>query len=331
MKKKYLSLLLAPVLAAGFLAGCGDSNNEDAADQTDGTEVVETETPAEVPVDRAYDGEIPDVKGEWGKSVEVKPVGVDAPSVIVAETLIEGDGRVVGENDIVAAHYHGTLWDGKVFDSTFERAGEDKTSEPLVFSLNQVIQGWKYGLAGQKVGDRVELVIPSEFGYGEAGAGDIIKGGDTLVFVVDVVAASDPADASVLKDAKQTSNKPPAGLAIDGQLGAKPTISFDHDAKAPKDTEVVVLAEGNGREVTQTDAVVYHVTAAMWGRGDQANSTWDHGAAEYSQRAVGDSPGFAGMKVGSRVLLIQPNTQNPEAARVYVVDIVDALDLKPVE
>ena len=329
MKKKYVSLLLAPVLAAGFLVGCSDADEPEQADPTDTTETTADASEIEdVPVDRDYDGEIPEVSGEWGKSVELEPSGAVEPNVVVAKTLIEGDGEEVGEDDVVAAHYHGALWNGEVFDSTFERATDDKGSTPLLFSLNQVIKGWKYGLAGQHVGDRVELVIPSEYGDGEAGAGDLIEGGATLVFVVDIVGATDPTDTSALADAKETGDNAPAGMAVEGPLGDKPTISFDHDAKNPEEASVVLLAEGNGPVVKSTDAVSYHITGATWGRGDEAQSTWDNGVAEYSSQAIGDTEGFKGMKVGSRVLVIQPNTQNPDNASVFILDIVDSIDLE---
>lgn len=329
MNKKYISLLVAPVLAAGLLVGCSDANEPDPTDPTETTETsANAQDVEDVPVERDYDGEIPAVSGEWGKSVELEPVGAVEPNVVVAKTLIEGDGEEVGLDDIVAAHYHGALWNGEVFDSTFDRATGDEGSNPLLFSLNQVIKGWKYGLAGQHVGDRVELVIPSEYGYGEAGASDLIPGGATLVFVVDIVGAIDPADTSALSDATETGEKAPAGMAVEGPLAQKPTISFDHDAKNPKDASVILLAEGNGPVVKSTDAVAYHITGATWGRGDEAQSTWDNGVAEYSSQAVGHTEGFKDMKVGSRVLVIQPNTQNPDNATVFVVDIVDSVDLQ---
>nr|MTA38309.1 peptidylprolyl isomerase [Actinomycetota bacterium] len=59
--------------------------------------------------------------------------------------------------------------------------------EPATFSTQGVIQGFHDALVGQKVGSRVVVIIPSELGYGDTGSGDQIKGGDTLVFVVDIL------------------------------------------------------------------------------------------------------------------------------------------------
>ncbi len=330
MKRKLLSLALATTLTAGMLTACSDDAGKTQPSET-GETTASTTASDEVPVDRNYDGEIPEIGGEWGKSVTFTAANGPEPDVVVAKTLIEGSGEEVGADDIVAAHYHGMLWDGTVFDSTFDRAPEGKNSEPLVFSLNQVIKGWKHGLAGQRVGDRVELVIPAAYGYGKAGAGDKIPGGATLVFVVDLVGKLDPTNTSALENARTTDNKPPAGLSIEGPLGMKPTIAFDHDAKAPTEATAIELAAGSGPKIAANDAVSYHITGSQWGKGDDAESTWDMGLAEYSQQAIGNTLGFANMSVGSRVLVIHPDTQNPENAMVFVVEITGAMDVSPVQ
>jgi peptidylprolyl isomerase len=88
-----------------------------------------------------------------------------------------------GQNLVV--QYTGMLWrNGQVFDSSWSRG------RPSGISLNQVITGWKTGLAGQTVGSRVLLVIPPADGYGKAGQSQAgIKGTDTLVFAVDILDA----------------------------------------------------------------------------------------------------------------------------------------------
>ena len=75
------------------------------------------------------------------------------------------------------------LADGTVFDSSYKR------KEPIEFALGtgQVISGWDQGVAGMKVGGRRRLTIPAHLGYGNQGAGGVIKGGETLVFVVDLL------------------------------------------------------------------------------------------------------------------------------------------------
>ena len=83
-------------------------------------------------------------------------------------------------------HYHGTLTDGTVFDSSVER------NEPISFPLNGVIPGWTEGLQLMKVGDKYRFFIPSELGYGENGAGPIPPN-STLIFDVELLAIEAPA------------------------------------------------------------------------------------------------------------------------------------------
>ena len=107
-----------------------------------------------------------------------------APATLVTEDIMVGDGveAVSGKN--VSVHYVGVAWStGKQFDASWDR------SEPFDFGLGagQVISGWDKGVAGMKVGGRRKLTIPPDMGYGSQGAGGVIKGGETLVFVVDLL------------------------------------------------------------------------------------------------------------------------------------------------
>ncbi|WP_435736601.1 FKBP-type peptidyl-prolyl cis-trans isomerase [Cellulosimicrobium sp. PMB13] len=120
---------------------------------------------------------------DTGKPTIEVPEGYEAPTELVAQTLIKGDGPVVTEDQTVTAHYTGMLLDGTVFDSSWDRG------TPTSFSLQGVIPGWTQGLAGQTVGSQVLLVIPSELGYGAQGSGDTIPPDSPLVFVVDILAA----------------------------------------------------------------------------------------------------------------------------------------------
>lgn len=81
----------------------------------------------------------------------------------------------------VRVHYHGTLIDGTVFDSSVERG------EPLSFGLNQVIRGWTEGVQLMSVGDKYRFFIPSHLGYGNSAAGKI-KPGSLLIFDVELLA-----------------------------------------------------------------------------------------------------------------------------------------------
>jgi peptidylprolyl isomerase len=97
-------------------------------------------------------------------------------------TVGTGDEAVKGKN--VSVHYVGVAWsNGQEFDASWNRG------EAFEFRLGagQVIQGWDDGVAGMKVGGRRQLTIPPDMGYGSRGAGGVIKGGETLVFVVDLL------------------------------------------------------------------------------------------------------------------------------------------------
>lgn len=93
----------------------------------------------------------------------------------------EGTGPSPKETDIVKVHYHGTLMDGTVFDSSKERGKE------VSFPLNRVIKGWTEGVQLMKVGGTTKFVIPSDLAYGDAGAPPKISGGATLIFEVQLL------------------------------------------------------------------------------------------------------------------------------------------------
>ena len=108
----------------------------------------------------------------------------DAPADLVVEDIIEGDGREAKAGDTVSAHYVGVAHStGEEFDASWNRGA------PLDFRLGvgMVIAGWDQGIEGMKVGGRRRLTIPPHLGYGDRGAGAAIKGGETLIFVVDLM------------------------------------------------------------------------------------------------------------------------------------------------
>ena len=119
-----------------------------------------------------------------GKAPSIDIPKKDAPTKLVAEYVIEGDGDVVAAKDSVLVQYKGVFWDsGKEFDSTYSR--KSLTS----FGLQQVVKGWAQGLTGKKVGSRVLIVVPPKLGYGDKPpAGSGIKKDSVLVFSVDILA-----------------------------------------------------------------------------------------------------------------------------------------------
>ena len=103
------------------------------------------------------------------------------PSGLQYEVLAEGKGRKPKATDKVQCHYHGTLIDGQVFDSSIQRG------TPAVFGVNQVIPGWVEALQLMPVGSRWKLYIPSDLAYGEHGAGGSIPANATLIFEVELI------------------------------------------------------------------------------------------------------------------------------------------------
>ena len=106
------------------------------------------------------------------------------PSDLVIEDLEVGDGDEAVPGRPVEVHYVGVAWsNGRQFDASWDRGD----SFDFRLGAGQVITGWDRGVAGMKVGGRRRLTIPPHLGYGQQGAGGVIKGGETLVFVVDLL------------------------------------------------------------------------------------------------------------------------------------------------
>ena len=99
----------------------------------------------------------------------------------IVTTMKEGKGEQPKAADTVKVHYHGTLIDGTVFDSSVKRG------EPATFPLNQVTKCWTEGLQLMKVGGKSKLVCPSAIAYGDRGSPPTIKPGATLVFEVELL------------------------------------------------------------------------------------------------------------------------------------------------
>jgi FKBP-type peptidyl-prolyl cis-trans isomerase FkpA len=106
---------------------------------------------------------------------------VKLPSGMIISTMKEGTGASPAATDTVKVHYHGTLTNGKVFDSSVQRG------EPATFPLNGVIPCWTEGVQKMKVGGKSKLVCPAELAYGDRGAPPDIGPGSTLVFEVELL------------------------------------------------------------------------------------------------------------------------------------------------
>ena len=121
------------------------------------------------------------------------------PTSLVVTDLTEGTGPAAANGDTVVVNYVGVRSeDGTEFDNSYDRG----TPFPVTLGVGQVIKGWDQGLVGIKQGGRRQLDIPADLAYGDTPPGtDVIKAGDALSFVIDVVTIipkSDPANAPVI-------------------------------------------------------------------------------------------------------------------------------------
>lgn len=205
------------------------------------------------------------------------------PTELVVTDLEDGSGAQAAVGDTLFVNYVGVLTkDGTRFDGNFG-------GTPFAVTLGQrsVIQGWEDGLVGMKVGGRRQLDIPADLAYGDSGAGDVIKPGDAISFVVDAVA---------LVPATNASDKPSTTVA------GRPNI-------AQVATEDLVQGDGAVAESGMTVAI--HLVAFRADTGEELTSTWENGqVVSFPLEEGGTLPGLLsgidGMKVGGRRQITVP-------------------------
>jgi FKBP-type peptidyl-prolyl cis-trans isomerase len=154
-------------------------------------------------------GEKNKVEGEayLAKNKE-KPGVKTTASGLQYEVLTEGTGPMPKATDSVTVNYKGTLVDGTVFDSSYDR------KEPMTIPLNQVVPGWTEGLQLMKVGSKYKLYIPSALGFGERGSGPTIGPNAALIFEVELLSIAPPA-APPAAAKPPAATKPPAPKPAD--------------------------------------------------------------------------------------------------------------------
>jgi peptidylprolyl isomerase len=115
------------------------------------------------------------------------PTKAAPPATLTSTVLRQGNGPKIISGDTVVTQYVGAVWrTGKTFDSSWTR----EVPQAFVLGAGQVVAGWEQGLGGHTVGSRILLTVPAALGYGDQGKPPDINGTDTLVFVVDIIAAS---------------------------------------------------------------------------------------------------------------------------------------------
>lgn len=279
MRLRTLPALLLPVV---LLAACGDA----AGDAPDTTEAAE---PTEAPTDDTVT-ETTVVETTVPPSPDKPEVEIPAaePTELVVTVLQEGSGPEAVNGDTVIVDYVGVLSaDGTEFDNSYDRG----SPFPVTLGTGSVIQGWDEGLVGAQAGSRIQLDIPGDMAYGEAGSPPVIGPNAALTFVVDVravVPTSDPADAPL--DAPVPSAEGVTELAV----------------------EDLVVGEGAEVAVGQPLYIPY---LAYDSEGNLLQNSWDGGTPQelmYDPSAValtGLFDGLEGMKVGGRRSLVIPASE----------------------
>ncbi|WP_375164660.1 FKBP-type peptidyl-prolyl cis-trans isomerase [Temperatibacter marinus] len=245
MKKDNNIWMAATLAAALLLTACSDSSENEKKEAED----------------KEASTSISDMKDDYTMAQEqyleeyAQKEGVTkTESGLLYTVLSSGDatGASPTGSDVVTAHYDGMLIDGTKFDSSYDR------NEPLEFPLDRVIPGWTEALKLMKPGDVWEVVIPSELGYGDQGAGASIPGGATLVFKVELISFKSEEDMKRQAEAaekafmKEQADFLESNAKTDGVKVTESGLQY----------KVVTSAE-EGKTVSEGEIVVGHFTMKM--------------------------------------------------------------------
>lgn len=279
-------------------------------------------------------GPQPTVAGKFGSAPKVQIPKEKAGENLQIKTLIQGKGTQVKKNDLAVANYVGYTWNGK---TSKEAASSYKLGAPQAFPVGQLVKGLDQGMIGQRVGSRVEIVIPPKDGYGSKGQSQAgISGNDTLVFVMDLLGVYGKSAAINGKKVSEGGGDLPT--VQDAGANKAPKITLPK-SDPPSGLESKTLVEGSGDTVKKNHLVVAKYVGAVWrsaaddkkkpakGTKNLANggifdSSWKPTqgrivgqpsaftlkAADATGQGVieGWVDGLVGKKVGSRVLLVVP-------------------------
>ena len=262
------STLFLPIAVVAALSACGDAKVESNAKSPSSTAASSASSTAEVPTTAAGAVQKPEVK-----------IPATLPTALVVTDLAEGTGSAAANGDTVIVNYVGVRSaDGHEFDNSYDRG----VPFPVTLGLGQVIKGWDQGLVGVKTGGRRQLDIPADMAYGDAPPStDVIKAGDALTFVVEVV------------------------IVIPGPDPANtPTISIPPTANQPTQTFVDLIV-GEGAELQPGQSVALQFQAFSAATGQQIASSWEQGTPMTfvpggAQLPPGLEKAVEGMKVGGR-------------------------------
>jgi peptidylprolyl isomerase len=305
------SFAVSVVLSLVVLAACGSSKPSGSAGTTPST----GSSPGAGSTPNGGSSGATDPNASGGLTKPKVKLPATLPTKLVITDITEGTGDAAKVGDDLTVYYVGVRSaDGAEFDNNYDK------SSVFNFTLGtgNVIKGWDQGLVGVKAGGQRQLDIPADLAYGNNPQGSVIKAGDALSFVIDVVSikpginvpAANPADA--------------------------PTVSIPTSVGATK-VGITELVPGTG-DLAAAGGTAYVQISAY--RGDTAallQTTWTTGQAAKipltDQTITGLVEGIVGMKVGSRRLVIVPSDQgfgserNTQNSLPAVTDLVFVIDL----
>ncbi len=278
-------------------------------------------------------GPVPAVNGKFGADpVITMPTGSPSGQLVV-QTLIHGNGPAVKQGDYVLFDVQGKVWAGdrEVVDSYTNH-------QPQGLPLATAMPAWRQ-LAGQQVGSRVLMVVPPKDGFGPKGdPAANVQGGDTLVFVFDVLGTM-PVSARAGGTVIPYHPGPDMPTVRSGSPG--PVITVPSKAAPPRKLVSQVLIRGHGQPILNGDTVVVQYTGMVWRTGRVFDSSWTRKVPQSfvlgaGQVIPGWEAGLGGLPVGSRVLLIVPPTLgygqsgnppyiNSSDTLAFVIDIVASI------
>jgi peptidylprolyl isomerase len=329
LSRALVGLGLSAVLLA--LGACGkDSDPAASASPTpstsasDGASASPSASPSAKPITPSNNFSAVKVEGAYGKSPKVTVTSPWAIDKTRAEVLQPSNGAIVQAGSTVEVNYYGVNGrTGKRFDDSFSRG------QSIAFPLDQVVPGFSKGLQGQHQGSRVLIAMPGSDGYDAAGGSPQagINVGDTLVFVVDIVAVP-------LAGPEGTPVTPKVGLPTVAETDGKPVVTVP---KTDPPTSLVVqpLIQGKGKTVAQADSVTINYAWVDWSTGKVLEQTYGSkpATAPLGSLVQGLQKALVGQKVGSRVLVVVPSAEgypqgnatpkvDPGETLVFVVDVL---------
>jgi FKBP-type peptidyl-prolyl cis-trans isomerase len=316
--RRFLGLIVIPVLASLVLAGCGGSPNA---------------LPAATPTVNA-NAKVT-VTGPFGLTPLVKIPKLTANNTLTVKTIIQGTGPVLTKTDSLVANFMLFFWTGT---SATQMADTFSTTPGLVGG--NIIPGLRTALTGKRVGSRILAIIPPDEGYGPNPDPELgLTANTTLVFVIDILKSySANASASGTLESSGGNGLP----TVSAQPGQAPVATIP-SGRPPATLQVKTLIKGTGPVVAKGQYLIAQYVGYVWRTKKVFGSSWTSGKpfgfvfqASPPQVLAGWDTGLVGQTVGSRVLLVIPpkdgygSTGQSQAGikgtdvLVFVVDILDA-------